>query len=271
MRMPSRPGTRFRHFRALFAIVVAAAGGCGGKTTDAGAPDSAPGGLDTGVDSAVPDSPLDVDTLGECEKTAAAISATVHGPYCAALVRLSTIDLSVLGWNVDCGPLKIATEADARVAFAPYAGEYAPVADYSSIGEPGGDYVFHHPPGDFGGLGIVSYSTSKLVFAGALSWSALGSVRYPPTFPPLSAAPSVCPPRAMGKYTVLTPGGGPSDPATVDPVLLAADRTPVKRGLEGAGHAVAHQLVVYFPVDGAPESGAARNEWLVVYDSGLLE
>jgi hypothetical protein len=258
---------------ALLVAIGAFFQGCGGKTDSEVATDSGTPTVDSGVDAPLPDVRPDTIEEAACTKAATPISKLLTAGYCTTLVRLSTIDLSVRGWTVDCGPLEVATEAEAREVFRPYAGEYSPVESYLSVGPTGGtdDWVFYHSPGDFGGLGIVARATSHLVFAGALSWSALGSVRQPTTFHSAAEAPSVCAPRSITEYTPLNPGGGAVDAAEIARVLLALDATPVRRGIEGAGHAIVHTLLVYFPVDGAPESGPPKNEWLVVMDSGLLD
>jgi hypothetical protein len=63
---------------------------------------------------------------------------------------------------------------------------------------------------------------------------------------------------------------GVPDAAEVARVADVVGRSALVRAIS-VPHAIVHTLVVPFPVDGAPEMGAAKNEWLVVFDSGQLE
>ena len=282
--MPVHPrSSPWSPFTCVLLALAGALASCGGKTSDGGA--ATEGGVDAGapdvsidapaIDSSIDaapgvDAPIEVDDPS-CAKATSAVGALVHDKYCTTLVRVSSIDTSILGWSIECGPLKIATDADARAAFSPYAGPYTPASSYTRIGPTGAtdDFVFFHAPSDFGGLAVVSLALDRLLFAGELSWSAFGSIRYPSSFRPASEAPQICAPYPLGRTTAVTPDGAPADPDEVAAVVRAVERSPIPRGVGGT-QSLAGTLVVYFPIDGAVSTGGApKNEWLVVIDSAL--
>ncbi len=257
-------------------IFLGASAGCGGKTGDGptpgdgGADSTADVGFDAKVDSPF-DAPADAAT---CDAAVAKIASAVTGPFCTTMVSLSVADRSILGWSITCGPHVPTTEADARTTFDTRIPPYTKAADYVLEGPTGGtyDYVFFHSPGDFGGVGVVSFATGTLVFSGSLSWSSLGARIYPKTLRGADELPLVCPRMELPEIIATTGGGAAPDPGVRAPIADVIGRSPIPAML-GRSHAIVHAMLVSYPSDGTESGpgGTSKSEWLVLLDSALLD
>ncbi len=243
-----------RRARSGILVVATLLAGCGGRTGDEAHGDAgvvADGGVDAsiGPDAAIDDA--------ACRAAVHALGMVTTNKYCTAMVRLSSIDHTILGWTIACGGLKVATEPDARAAFAAQLPPFTMVDSYRRVGPTGGtnDFVFYQSPGDFGGLGVVSLATSALVFSGELSWSATGKILYPTTFRSAAEIPTVCAPTTLPDVSTVSLGGLP-DANEVNAVVAAVSKSALPRALSGA-HAMIHTLVVPFPST-APPAWARR-------------
>ncbi len=237
--------------------------GCGGKQQLPEAADAA----SEGATEASVDAPVDTGDPVACEAEVTRFAARLSaGGGCTTVVRVSQIDRRLLGVSVECGPLRPSTEAEARAALSPYAETYAPIKDYTLVGGGSGGvpWVFHHSPGDFGGVAIAASHTGMAAFLGSLSWSALGAVRYPATW--ATAPLSVCKAEGRPAYSVLAPGG--AAPATDAAAADAVARAGIFQGITRVQGILGTTLVNY-PRDGSyGEPGAPpQNEWVVVVQS----
>jgi hypothetical protein len=252
-----------RAARTFAVVALAVSIGCGGQTaidatSDAGG-DAGASGDAAGVNDAA------------CSTAARALGTITTDRYCTTVVRLSTIDRSILGWSIACGPLKPASEADARAAFATHLPPETTAVGFTRVGPTDGthDYVFFQSPGDFGGIGIVSFATSTLVFSGKLIFLGTSGIVYPSSFRPASEIPTVCAETTLPDVQGV-PIFAPPDPNEVAAVATVVGRSALVPAL--AGHALVHTLVALFPVStGATVMDPPHDEWLVVIDSSLLE
>lgn len=168
----------------------------GDSAIDTNVMDSAPT-FDTNVDSALPEgsviygSPPAPDPA--CDATAAKLSELVTSDACATIVRVSYGGTKVLGWQIRCdvpGPL---SESSARMELGPYVAPPTRLADYKWVTTSSPDpWVLFHAPSDFGGVGVGSFHTGKLLFAGGVVWSGRGDITFPSTFRPGSELDMTC-------------------------------------------------------------------------------
>lgn len=189
------------------------------------------------------------------------------------MLALGVADHAVAGWSITCGPWVATTEAGARATFETQIPPYTHAADYRREGRVSGtdDYVFFHSPGDFGGVGIVSFATGNLVFSGSLSWSSLGSRIYPKTLRPAEELPLVCP-STTGDWVEVVFDGVPLDPAERTAFLDVAARTPLRTML-ARSHGITHTMLVPYPSDGTygDPGKKSQSQMLVLFDSALLD
>lgn len=231
-------------------------------------------GQDTSTDSVAPDEgePEAVPLYGgppvdpaACDAAAAKLGDLVTADACAAIVRVAYDTLTVLGWQLRCDAPAAFTEASARKELAPYVAPVTTLDSYSW--KPSGDgnpWVLFRSPGDFGGVGVGSFQTGKLIFAGGVVWAGRGDIAYPSAFRSVAELAMPCPPFAWAK----SPDGFMTASEMTDSkstALAVALRTAIPYAL-AKKHVVKNAWVLGYArtVGGFDPKGA---EWIVVLES----
>lgn len=163
-------------------------------------------GSDVGVDSeAAADTSMDASLAAEtvvygsptpaasCDSAVTRVAELVTADACAALVRFTYETAENVGWQVRCDAPAPFTEASARMELAPYIAPSTKVSDYAWTTTPAPDpWLLFRSPGDFGGVGIGSFASGKLLFAGGVVWNGRGDIAYPKSFRPASELAMDC-------------------------------------------------------------------------------
>jgi len=251
---------------ALTALGLAL-GACGddgsGPGIDSGAGDAAP--VDSGAASA------DADPSSPCYVATQSLTQELYqGPHaCSVAVRLDYQDLSILGFHVACDRYSAIDEAQARATAQADTG-YGETAQRLSPEFPEDLHVFYEPPGDFGGVAVVSADNGHTVFGGAIVWDGVGGFTYPATWRPAAELAEDCTP--LGSL----PAHGydlnlavPLEQAQVEPAADAVARTALPAAMAAGGY-IFHTVVFLYPrTVGAFDPTTA--EWVVVVNGGWLE
>jgi hypothetical protein len=260
-------------FLLLSSLSLVAAIGCGGSVQNGASTDGAPQ-TDSGAggDGYVPpDAPPDasVDVVTSCDAPTP-LSSLFVGSSCTAIVRVSPAS-TIVGWSVACGAPKIATEPDARAAFAPYIGPYTTLDGYRTIGDTttNDEFIFYESPGDFGGMGVVSWARTDVLFAANLAWMGPTKITYPTGWRPADEIVARCAPATLGRVRIVSADGAPMDDASIAPARAAVETSLLPIAIGHAGHAIANTVVTDLPASDA--SGALTRETLFFLNSGLLE
>jgi hypothetical protein len=226
--------------------------GCAGKVTE-----SSPK-TDAAVDV--------VEDAAACNREADELARTMMGNMCTTAVRVSHIDLSILGVASVCGrSTTLIDEATARAAMKPHA-DFVDPSTFTTfeVGSTSAPWIFFHAPSDLGGVGAIDARTGLVAYYATLSWSTLGTVKIPTSG--LIPRASCSNPRP--KYH--TVGSLPAD-RSPDSIMDAIAKTPVLAGL--GGRAVAGVTLMYVPLDGsiAEPDYKHKNEWVALITSVLLD
>lgn len=246
--------------------MVAVLLGCSGKVAEETAPaDAAADGSLDGGDDVAGDAPSDP---AACMREADKLAVTFGGPACTTTVRVSQIDLSIVGWATVCGKYAgVIDEKTARAALGPYP-KYITIDSFDVLlkGSSTTPWIFSHPPGDFGGIGAVDARSGMVAFYTSLSWSSLGEVALPKAN---GSPPFVCTPTPRVYQIVSMTSARPSTHAAA---VDAVGKTPILRGLERV-HAITGITLLHAPIDGSyGEPGyEQKNEWVALIGSALLE
>ena len=253
---------------------VALLAGCGGKT--AGGEPGKIGNVDhadAAGDVALADAAVDVavEAPGDCTAGLDAVAAQLTGKFCTTTVAVNVASSALVGWTTTCGnSAHRPTEDEARATFAPFTETYAPAKDYTLVGgsTPSDAYVFYHPPGDFGGLAIVSATRGELLFFGIVDWGGDGPRKVPADWRSPDELRGACgsTPLPRVRYVVTQ---GAVDEATTAGARAAIESSALVRGI-GRVHVAVDTLITRYP-RGAGGAEVGRDEFIVTIDSGRLE
>ena len=243
--------------------------GCGGSVHDESSSDA-------GGDSYVPpdvatetDSSIDAPADANCDAPTA-LSSLFTGSSCTATGRVSDAS-AIVGWSVACGAPKIATEPEARAAFAPYVAPYTTLDGYMTVGDTttNDEFIFYKSPGDFGGMGVVSWARTDVLFAAELAWMGPTKIDYPSSWRPVDEIAAHCTPAALGRVRIVSADGAPMDETSIAPARAAVETSILPIAIGHAGHAIANTVVTDLPA--ADGTGGIRRETLLFVNSALLD
>ncbi len=208
----------------------------------------------------------------DCQPAIDALASEMYEKIgsCTAVVRLDYQTRAVLAYQLFCGPYTTLTEKEARVTAEEDTG-YGLDDLMLSPDSPSDEWVFYEPPGDFGGVGVVSARNGLSVFGGSIIWLGTGEITYPTEWRPSSELGSGCDPaggipRARG-YD-LAAGSELSDEevaAAVDAVL----DTAIPGAMWQGGYVFDAVVLLYPRTLGAFDPTQA--EWVVLVNGGWLE
>ena len=254
--------------RLLLPASLVAAIGCGGAVSgDETTNDSAPS-LDTGV-SDVGDVGESGDDGGACEAAASSLASSFVGATCTVTVRADATTGALHRWSVACGAAKpTPSEADARAAYAPHVGAYTKIDEYTALPPAVDEWLFYRSPGDFGGLGAVSFARGDVVFAADLAWMGPTTVTFPATWRSAAELDAHCAPFTAPSGRLVSADGGPIDAAKAGLALDAVSRSPLPWAVSRAGHAWVNHLTTRLP---SGDGTGASDEWLLFMNTGLLD
>jgi hypothetical protein len=101
----------------------------------------------------------------DCDTAIQNIAAQIKDSACTAVVRVTYLSNSLLGYQLICGGLSSLDEAKARLVSEGDTG-FGQNAQALAGPNPTDVFLFFEPPGDFGGVGVVSAHTGMSVFGG---------------------------------------------------------------------------------------------------------
>ena len=238
------------------------AGGCGAA---GGAGGSGPGGLggQGGMGG----------LSGDCAALSAAIDAEVGiVGACVTAVRLDYQSLTILGFQIFCGPIAHPDEPTARATAQADAG-YGSSAELLGGPQSPDEWVFWQDALDFGGTGVVGAAQGLTVFGGSTVWMGAGDITYPADWRPAAELGPGCvpmvnalPPEARGfdLGTGLALGAEQVG-AAMDQTWLSA----LPDGLWANSYVFPSMVLLYPRTTGAFDPATA--EWIVLLNSGWLE
>ncbi len=223
-------------------------------------------GDDVSTTGATETSSADTDQLlVDCMSAASALASELFDGdrECATVLRLRTLDLEVLGFQVVCGAAKAIDEAAARVSAAAALGAAPPVGEL--LGEPAGAYVFASAPGPEGGAAAVSVHSGLVTFAGTMLTDGTGEIVRPATWRDPAPIHPGCPawetrPRTRGFDLQ---DGRELLPSEIDPVIAAVATTVVLAAYTGSG-SLHDAVLLRYPPGPMPEDA----EWVVAVQGG---
>jgi hypothetical protein len=191
---------------------------------------------------------------------------------CVTVVRLDYQSLTILGFQIFCGPFDHPDEATARATAQADAG-------YGSSGQllggptPSDDWVFWQPAGDFGGTGVVGAAQGLTVFGGSTVWGGSGDITYPAAWRPAADLGPACvpmvnalPPDARG-FDLGT--GMALSAGQITAAMDEAWNTALPDGLWANSYVFPSMVLLYPRSIGGFDPTTA--EWIVLLSSGWLE
>ncbi len=190
---------------------------------------------------------------------------------CTAVLRLDYQTYDLLGYQLFCGSYTSLTESEARKV-AQAATGYGAEALMLNAPDPEDEWVFYQPPGDFGGVGVVSARNGLAVFGGSIVWMGDGDITYPLEWRSPETLGSGCDPaggipRARG-YDLVS-GGTALDPAEIDAALDVVLDTAIPGAFWEKGYVFDAVVLSYPRTMGAFNPATA--EWIVMVNGGWLE
>jgi hypothetical protein len=248
---------------------AAASSGCGGSVQS-----EQPSG-DSGATFDAGDSVVDVvvDAGGDsaaCDAQATSLASSFVGRTCTLVVRSDVSTGAIRQWSATCGDPKAATtEAGARAAYAPYVAAYTTIDQYTVVPAAIDEWILYRSPGDFGGLGVVSFARSDVVFAADLAWMGPTTVKLPAKWRSSDELTARCDPFTLPSGRYLSADGSPIDTEKGGLALTALSVSPLPRAITDAGHALVNFLATKLPNGG--DGTAVADEWLIFVNSGLLD
>ncbi len=189
---------------------------------------------------------------------------------CTAVVRLDYQSYELLSYQLFCGPYTSLDEKQAREIAERDTG-YGLDGLMLNPPAPEDEWVFYEPPGDFGGVGVVSARNGLSVFGGSIIWMGTGDITYPTYWRPSEELGSECDPaggipRAHG-YDLVS--GGELSEAQVEQALEVVLDTAIPGAMWQGGYVFDAVVMSY------PRSVGAFNpdtaEWIVMVNGGWLE
>lgn len=189
---------------------------------------------------------------------------------CSAVVRLDFLSRRILGWQLLCGGYARITEEEARARAQADTG-YGDSGQALSAPDPDDAFVFYEPPGDFGGVGVVSARTGLSTFGGSIIWLGTGEITYPDEWRPVEELGAGCQPlpREIPIKAYSLAEGGPLEDAEVEPALDLVWDTALPEGLATWGYLFNVVVLLYPRSVGAFDPTTA--EWIVILGAGWLE
>jgi hypothetical protein len=121
-----------------------------------------------------------VDAGVDCDTAISGVALLVNQHACTAVVRVSFQTFALLGYQLICGGFASIDEGKARIVAQADAG-FGQNGDALAGANPSDVFVFRQPPGDFGGVGVVSAHTGLSVFGGSIIWAGSGEITWPKT------------------------------------------------------------------------------------------
>lgn len=249
-----------------------AGGGAGGGGTGSGAEGGA-GGVGGVGGAGGEGGTAGAGGSSDCAALSQTIATETGGVVaCTTVVRLDHETLVGLGYEIVCGPYASVDEATARATAQADTG-FGTAGQLLSGPTPADAWVFYEPPGDFGGVGVVSARTGRSLFGGSIVWDGAGELTYPETWRPISGLGLACtpevnalPPMARGFDLV---SGQSLAPDLVGAALDVVWSSALPDGLWQGGY-VFDAVVLRYPRSvGALDPSTA--EWIVLVGSGWLE
>lgn len=201
---------------------------------------------------------------GRClEEIEAIARESALAESCSAVVRLDFLSRRLLGWQLVCGELADVTEDAARKQAQADTG-YGARGRMLNPPDPQDLYVFYLPPGDFGGVGVVSARTGLSLFGGSIVWLGRGDITYPETWRSVAGLGRDC-----GRHDGAIPvtahdlvGGAGLETADVEAALDVVRTTALPHALERSGELLDATVLRYPRSVGAFDPGTA--EWIVI-------
>lgn len=206
-----------------------------------------------------------------CQAIIDKISADSSGvSTCTAIVRLDYQSLEIKGYRLFCTEYGFTDEATARTTAQNDTG-FGESGQLLSGTTPEDEWVFFEPPGDFGGVGVVSARSGISVFGASIVWDGLGSITYPDSFSPVSEIGPGCNSASTQKQArgFSLENGNPLTEEEITPVLDKVWSTALPDGLWKNSYLFDEMVLLYPPTVGGLNPEIA--EWVVLLNSGWLE